>query len=418
MGFEEIYRNYFKDVYYYVLGLSADTHISEEITQDTFFKAYRSIKKYDGKSSVTAWLFTIARNTYFTYCRKKKISYDECKKIAESMQGKIEIKPEETDNKFKKAIKNLNRKINLRLLLFFVGIIALAVAINVIHKWFQVNKLTEVERFSFYYSANPNSVLELKHEKRSGIFYGDELPSENPEDYLQLDYKVCVNNKSLSDVKVERVYLYSKSGKYADNILVNQARYGINFERGRNDFGYGDSWLYIGDLSEDEIDELMEDISLMLVFENSMFRSENITLHTDKCQYTYLVKTIDDYNRLLESYRDENVWKKSYETIYGGLGYVTYTDIYCSAAVGNFAVMDYDKYELIDGEAKYNYLFEIGGYEDYGLLVESEYELTNKEHRTDNVAENTYLVKKDTLEKITRLSDGEYKKIEELLKGK
>ena len=162
----------------------------------------------------------------------------------------------------------------------------------------------------------------------------------------------------------------------------------------------------------------MEDISLMLVFENSMFRSENITLHTDKCQYTYLVKTIDDYNRLLESYRDENVWKKSYETIYGGLGYVTYTDIYCSAAVGNFAVMDYDKYELIDGEAKYNYLFEIGGYEDYGLLVESEYELTNKEHRTDNVAENTYLVKKDTLEKITRLSDGEYKKIEELLKGK
>lgn len=77
MEFEEIYRNYFKDVYYYVLGLSADTHISEEITQDTFFKAYRSIKKYDGKSSITAWLFTIARNTYFTFCRKKKISYDE-----------------------------------------------------------------------------------------------------------------------------------------------------------------------------------------------------------------------------------------------------------------------------------------------------------------------------------------------------
>ena len=343
---------------------------------------------------------------------------DECKKIAESMQEKIEIKPDETDNKFKKTIKNINRKICLRLLLFFVGIIALTVAINIIHKWFQANKLIEIEKCVFYYSANPNSVMELKHEKRSGIFYGDELPSENPEDYLQLDYKLCVNNKSLSDVKAERVYLYSKSGKYADNILVNQARYGIDLDRGRNDLGYVDSWLYIGGLSEDEINELIEDISLIMVFENSMFRSKNITPDTDKCRYTRLVKTIDDYNRLSEKYRDEDIWKNSNETIYCGLGYVTYTDIYCSAAVGNFAVMDYDKYELIDGDAKYNYLYEIGGYEEYGLLVESEYELTNKEHRTDNVAENTYLVKKDTLEKITRLSDGEYKKIEELLKEK
>lgn len=343
---------------------------------------------------------------------------DECKKIAGSMQEKIEIKPDETDNKFKKAIKNINRKINLRLLLIFVGIIVLTVTVNVIHKWFQVNKLIEIEKCVFYYSANPNSVIEVKHDKDIGRNKDHEIPSENPEDYLQLNYTVYVNNKSLSDAKLERAYLYSKSGKYQENIIVNNVLYDYRLDRGDNNHGKLDSWLYIGNLNEDEINEMIEDISVMFIFENSLFRVKNITVEPEKCKYMYIVKTIDEYNRLLDVYHDEIVWNESEEWIYSGLGYITYYNLYWSAMDSNFAVMDYDKYELIDGEAKYNYLYEIGGYEDYGLLVESEYELTNKEHRTDNVAANTYLVKKDTLEKIIRLSDGEYKKIEELLKGK
>lgn len=72
LEFHEIYQLYFKDIYRYVYSLSKNVSISEEITQETFFKALRSINDFDGKKDIRAWLFSIAKNTYYTYCRKNK----------------------------------------------------------------------------------------------------------------------------------------------------------------------------------------------------------------------------------------------------------------------------------------------------------------------------------------------------------
>lgn len=66
-GFEEVYRTYFLDVYKYVLSLARDEHIAEEITQETFFKALRSLDQFDGRCKVYVWLCQIAKNTYLTY---------------------------------------------------------------------------------------------------------------------------------------------------------------------------------------------------------------------------------------------------------------------------------------------------------------------------------------------------------------
>lgn len=74
MGFEEIYRAYFKDVYRYVCGLSADAVIAEEVTQESFAKALKAVDRFDGRTDVRAWLFSIAKNTYYSHCRKKKES--------------------------------------------------------------------------------------------------------------------------------------------------------------------------------------------------------------------------------------------------------------------------------------------------------------------------------------------------------
>lgn len=63
--FEEVYRLYFQDVYKYALSLTRDEHIAEEITQETFFKALRSIDQFDGRCKVYVWLCQIAKNTYF-----------------------------------------------------------------------------------------------------------------------------------------------------------------------------------------------------------------------------------------------------------------------------------------------------------------------------------------------------------------
>ena len=57
----------------FLCGLSSNKEIAEDITQETFTKALTAINSHDGRKDIRAWLFTIARNTYFTYCKREKI---------------------------------------------------------------------------------------------------------------------------------------------------------------------------------------------------------------------------------------------------------------------------------------------------------------------------------------------------------
>lgn len=67
MEFEELYNTYFKDVYRYVLRLSGDAHVAEEVTSDTFFKALKAIHKFRGECEVRVWLCQIAKNCYYSF---------------------------------------------------------------------------------------------------------------------------------------------------------------------------------------------------------------------------------------------------------------------------------------------------------------------------------------------------------------
>lgn len=72
LDFEDIYQRFFKDVYLFVLAMSKNPNIAEEITQETFFKALKEIKHFRGNCSVKSWLCQIAKNLYISYTRKKK----------------------------------------------------------------------------------------------------------------------------------------------------------------------------------------------------------------------------------------------------------------------------------------------------------------------------------------------------------
>lgn len=69
--FETIYRTYFDDVYRYIRRLSGDESIAEEITAETFFKAMRSVGGFRGGCDIRVWLCQIAKNCYFSYCKKR-----------------------------------------------------------------------------------------------------------------------------------------------------------------------------------------------------------------------------------------------------------------------------------------------------------------------------------------------------------
>ena len=70
--FELIYEEFHIPIYKYLMRLTGDELLSEELMQETFYQAYKSILRYNGKSTLFTWLCAIAKNCYFKYLRKGK----------------------------------------------------------------------------------------------------------------------------------------------------------------------------------------------------------------------------------------------------------------------------------------------------------------------------------------------------------
>lgn len=67
---EEIYRQYADYVYKYLLSMTGSRDVSEEVTQETFYQAIKSIDRFDGSCKITTWLCAIAKNQLAVYRRK------------------------------------------------------------------------------------------------------------------------------------------------------------------------------------------------------------------------------------------------------------------------------------------------------------------------------------------------------------
>ena len=59
---KKIYEEYKKDVFVYLMSLTNDTCLSEDLVSETFLSAIKSIYRFKGESSIKTWLFSIARN--------------------------------------------------------------------------------------------------------------------------------------------------------------------------------------------------------------------------------------------------------------------------------------------------------------------------------------------------------------------
>ena len=72
MNFEEVYTEHAGEVYRFLLRLTQNEHIAEEITQECFYRAYKKMDSYNGACKLSVWLCQIAKNIYFDECRKKR----------------------------------------------------------------------------------------------------------------------------------------------------------------------------------------------------------------------------------------------------------------------------------------------------------------------------------------------------------
>lgn len=70
MTIEELYKEHSMTVYKYLLSLTKNEDVAEELTQETFYQAIKSIDKFDKSCKVTTWLCAIAKNQLRSYGRK------------------------------------------------------------------------------------------------------------------------------------------------------------------------------------------------------------------------------------------------------------------------------------------------------------------------------------------------------------
>lgn len=90
---DEIYNQYAKTVYKFLLARTRNGDLAEELTQETFYQAIRSIDKYDYSCNISTWLCAIAKTKYLEYIRKHP-QYEE---LSESNHIDLQDSPVEED---------------------------------------------------------------------------------------------------------------------------------------------------------------------------------------------------------------------------------------------------------------------------------------------------------------------------------
>jgi RNA polymerase sigma-70 factor (ECF subfamily) len=70
---EELYERYARNVFRFLMSRTEDADLSEELTQETFYQAIRSIHRFDGSCKILTWLCSIAQNQLRVYRRKHPV---------------------------------------------------------------------------------------------------------------------------------------------------------------------------------------------------------------------------------------------------------------------------------------------------------------------------------------------------------
>lgn len=88
---EGMYLAYAQTVYKYLIYLTQNEELSEELTQETFYQASRTIKNFKGECKVSVWLCQIAKHLWYKHLEKNRkidvVSFDENLSFIPSMDN-------------------------------------------------------------------------------------------------------------------------------------------------------------------------------------------------------------------------------------------------------------------------------------------------------------------------------------------
>lgn len=212
---EEIYKDNYEIVYKYLIVLTHNKDISEELTQETFYRSIKNINKFKGKSKLSTWLCQIAKNLWIDETKKKEVNFYEI----DEDKSKINI------------FKKINKKMKLfKTIILMIVIILLVIYLRRVSIIFLLDsKSKKYDNVSNYHSTSI-SYLGKGGISETDTYYKDGkfIRIISVEDSKLIEYCDGESVKSLN------VY---KNGNFTENYINKEEQdriiqnYNQNYER-------------------------------------------------------------------------------------------------------------------------------------------------------------------------------------------
>ncbi|NIS77808.1 MAG: sigma-70 family RNA polymerase sigma factor [Deltaproteobacteria bacterium] len=128
-AFAELVEKYQRPIFSFIYNFFREYSICEDITQETFLRAYRFIKTYDAKQKFSTWLFAIAKNLCIDEKRKRDkaptVPVDSISELKVDYPDRGRANPEEvvmkldTAETVKSLVSGLPEKYRTAIILFY-----------------------------------------------------------------------------------------------------------------------------------------------------------------------------------------------------------------------------------------------------------------------------------------------------------
>ena len=115
-AFNEIVTRYKNKVYNYISRMVGAGTDAEDLTQDTFVRAYLNIKSFQSRASLNTWLFRIATNTCIDFARKnRKVKALTTSIMQSDDEDDGEVERDVPDSRFDPQSLFLNKELGVQL---------------------------------------------------------------------------------------------------------------------------------------------------------------------------------------------------------------------------------------------------------------------------------------------------------------
>lgn len=117
-AFDELVRKHSPKLYGLVYHMTANHEDTNDLLQDVFAKAYRSLKRFQGKSSFYTWIYSIATNMSLNFLKKRnrrkgQMSLDDLDRQVENDKELIEATMKSTSSPVREAnLHELQKRLN------------------------------------------------------------------------------------------------------------------------------------------------------------------------------------------------------------------------------------------------------------------------------------------------------------------